>query len=448
MFYQGTLQDGISTAVGQQKLVLCFVTDESEESTQWENEFLLDESLSKLIKDQSVALRLTAGSDEAGYLAQIFPLPRTPTVVIIQNGELKEYITPGTTKEDFFRRIQNAFSATSSSVPVSASTSTPQPEPAPAASSSQGVSPSGESSTSENVRRILTERAAKLKTQKEEAERKAKEQAKEERNKAKAKGKADAEAGAKTDNAVAHKAAEAVKKKRQEQQEERRRILKRIEDDKAERRLRAQAREQMRTEDLKGGDVASSLVNAPESKLPSTTKASGMTALQVRMFDGSTLRSRFKTTSPLKTIRSWVDENRTDGSQPYTFKQVLTPSPNKTIDETEENKSVGELGLSPSSTLVLIPVKNFTTAYDASSQNIVSRFFAFILGIFSWFFGLFTSGDARAPAGAGEDSAGSSQDQSRIQSFGNQTDRQRDQQLYNGNSLNFEPRPDEEEKDD
>lgn len=26
MFYQGTLQEGISTAVGQQKLVLCFVT--------------------------------------------------------------------------------------------------------------------------------------------------------------------------------------------------------------------------------------------------------------------------------------------------------------------------------------------------------------------------------------------------------------------------------------
>lgn len=386
-----------------------------------------------------MALRLTAGSDEAGYLAQIFPLPRTPTVVIIQNGELKEYITPGTSKEDFFRRIQNAFSATSSSAPVSASTSTPQPEPAPAASSSQGVTPSGESSTSENVRRILAERAAKLKTQKEEAERKAKEQAKEERNKAKAKGKADAEAGAKTDNAVAHKAAEAVKKKRQEQQEERRRILKRIEDDKAERRLRAQAREQMRTEDVKGGDVASSLVNAPESKLPSTTKASGMTSLQVRMFDGSTLRSRFKTTSPLKTIRSWVDENRTDGSQPYTFKQVLTPSPNKTIDETEEDKSVGELGLSPSSTLVLIPVKNFTSAYDASSQNIVSRFFAFILGIFSWFFGLFSSGDARAPAGAGQDSAESSQDQSRIQSFGNQNDRQRDQQLYNGNSVSLQP---------
>lgn len=28
MFYSGTLQEGISTAVGQQKLVLCFVTGE------------------------------------------------------------------------------------------------------------------------------------------------------------------------------------------------------------------------------------------------------------------------------------------------------------------------------------------------------------------------------------------------------------------------------------
>jgi hypothetical protein len=29
MFYTGTLQEGISTAVGQQKLVFCFVTGEA-----------------------------------------------------------------------------------------------------------------------------------------------------------------------------------------------------------------------------------------------------------------------------------------------------------------------------------------------------------------------------------------------------------------------------------
>lgn len=61
MFYEGSLQEGISAAVGQQKLVFCFVTgklrgnrrrslvltwvDGNEESTTWENEFLQDLSV-------------------------------------------------------------------------------------------------------------------------------------------------------------------------------------------------------------------------------------------------------------------------------------------------------------------------------------------------------------------------------------------------------------------
>ncbi|WKT47921.1 hypothetical protein QSH57_012826 [Fusarium oxysporum f. sp. vasinfectum] len=417
MFYEGTLQEGISTAVSQQKLVLCFVTDESDESTQWENEFLVDDTLSDLLKEHSIALRLKAGSEEAGYLAQIFPLPRTPTVVIIKNGELKEYITPGTSKEDFLRRT-------------------------PAASEQQSTPPTAAPSTSENVRRILAERAARLQAQKEENERKVKE----ERARTKEKAKAEAEAGMDTDNARAHKQAEAVRKKKQKDQEEKARILKRIEDDKAERRLRAEQREKQKLDNLKGGDVAASLVSAPETKLSSTSKSGAITALQVRLFDGSTLRNRFKTTAHLKEVRHWVDENRGDGSQPYTFKQVLTPLPNKNIDETEEDKPLGDLGLFPSSTLVLIPVKKFTTAYD-DSQGIVSRVIGFILGIFTWIFSLFGGGDERTGhRGPTSDAPGSSQE--RVQSFQNRRDQQRDQQLYNGNSLNFEPRPEEEEKDE
>ena len=67
--------------------------------------------MSELICNQALALRLQAGSEEAGYLSQIFPLPQTPTVVIIKNGDLKEYITPGASKEDFVRRIHTAFDA-------------------------------------------------------------------------------------------------------------------------------------------------------------------------------------------------------------------------------------------------------------------------------------------------------------------------------------------------
>ncbi|KAF5000853.1 hypothetical protein FGRMN_1461 [Fusarium graminum] len=448
MFYEGTLQEGISTAVGQQKLVLCFVTDETDESTQWENEFLTDETLSDLLDQHAVALRLKAGSEEAGYLAQIFPLPRTPVVVIIKNGELKEYITPGTNKEDFLRRVQTAFNSVSAAPaqPVAQPIpQQPQPETPAAPAPAQNSPPTVPPATSENVRRILAERAARLQNQREENERRVKD----ERARTKEKAKAEAEAGMNTDNARAHKAAEAVKKKRQQDQEERARILRRIEDDKAERRIRAEAREKQRVDSIKGGDVASSLVNAPETKLASSTKTGGMTALQVRLFDGSTLRSRFKTSAHLKEIRKWVDENRTDGAQPYTFKQVLTPLPNKNIDETEEDKAVGELGLSPSSTLVLIPVKKFTTAYD-NSQGVVSRFIGFILGIFYWFLGLFGAGEERTThrATTSGDAPISSREQSRIRGFQNQRDQQRDQQLYNGNSLNFEPRPEEEVKEE
>ncbi|UPK91563.1 hypothetical protein LCI18_002498 [Fusarium solani-melongenae] len=431
MFYQGSLQDGISTAVGQQKLVLCFVTDESEEGVQWETEFLTDDTLSDLIKGHAIALRLTAGSEEAGYLAQIFPLPRTPTVVIIKNGDLKEYITPGTSKEDFIRRVQSVFNSTTSS---SAAT---QPTPAPPSAPAQPEPPTAappavapQTSTSENVRRILADRAARLQEQR-EAEKKAKEErAKAEKAKAAAMDK---------DNAAAHKAADAVRKRKQQDLEERARILKRIADDKAERRMRAEERQKQRSETVETPIEA-------VTELPSMTKVGSMTALQVRLFDGSTLRSRFKSETALKEVRSWVDESRADGKQPYTFKQVLTPLPNKNIDETEEDKTIGDLGLSPSSTLVLIPVKKYVSAYD-DSGNIFTRFIYFILGFFTWFFGLFGSREDRgAPQAPGhdDDAPASPRDESRIQTFQNQ---QRDQQLYNGNSLNFEPRPDEEEKD-
>ncbi|KAM0524835.1 hypothetical protein ACHAPE_000939 [Trichoderma viride] len=489
MFYQGSLQEGISTAVGQQKLVLCFVTNENDESKTWETEYLQDNSLSKLIETQAVALRLLADSDEAGYLSQIFPLPKTPTVVIMKHGELKEYIAAGTSKEDFLRRVFVAFNAAppapASSLPSPAASPTssptrlsaPVPVPAPASHSnsnspSPSPSPSSQAQThippataqaaaqSEIISRILAERAAKLQAQKEEAERRAKE----ERVKAQEKAKAEAQAGADTDGARVHKQAEELKKKRHAEQEERRRILKRIEDDREERRMRAEAKERQRIDNQKIGDVAASLVNSKESKLPSTTRVSEMASIQVRLFDGSTIRSRFKTAAPLKEVRRWVDENKGENKSPYTFKQVLTPAPNKNIDSTEENRALGELGLIPSSTLVLIPVQNYSTAYPGEkpqNSSFFSKFLRTILGFFVWILSLVglagrehrggeapsnrERGSGRERASDATARAVSEERRRRVRGLQNLADRQRDHQLYNGNSLNFEPRPDEDE---
>ncbi|KAL7947798.1 hypothetical protein V8C42DRAFT_315625 [Trichoderma barbatum] len=482
MFYQGTLQEGISTAVGQQKLVLCFVTNENDESRTWENEYLQDSSLSKLIETQAVALRLIAESEEAGYLSQIFPLPKTPTVVIMKHGELKEYISAGTSKDDFLRRILVAFNAappaasvsaaaaSSSSLPSPASSPASSPTrlaaPVPAAASASVLAPAPSTSPSQTqshtqtqappasvqaaaqseiVNRILAERAAKLKAQKEEAERRAKE----ERAKAQEKAKAEAQAGANTDGARVHQQAEELRKKRMVEQEERRRILKRIEDDREERRMRASAKEQQKIESQKAEDVVAS----KQSKLSPIKKVSEMASIQVRLFDGSTIRSRFKTASPLKEVRSWVDENRGENKAPYTFKQVLTPLPNKNIDATEEGKTLGELGLIPSSTLVLIPVQKYSSAYSVAEQqqqSFFSKFLATILGFFTWLLSLVGLGSGQRAA-AGErgqgrgDAAARTASEERNRRVRGLQNLQRDHQLYNGNSLNFEPRPDDDE---
>ncbi|KND92605.1 UBX domain-containing protein 7 [Tolypocladium ophioglossoides CBS 100239] len=443
MFYQGSLQEGISTAVGQQKLVLCFVTNKNEESQQWEDEFLHDSSLTGLIQGQAVALRLEAGSDDAGYLAQIFPLPQTPTVVIMKHGELKEYISAGASKDEFIRRVQSAFNVSPAAAPHAG-----EPSPLAPQAEASSLSSSPQTDRSENVRRVLAERAEKLQAQKDEAERRAKE----ERAKAEDKAKAEAAARADTDAARTHTQAELLKKKRQQESEERKRILKRIEDDRTERHQRAAEREQKRIDGQKTGDIAASLVNAPETKLPSTTRVGEMASIQVRLFDGSTMRSRFKTAASFKDVRAWVDEKRTDGRLPYTFRQLLTPMPNKAIDEMEEGKSLGELGLAPSSTLILIPVQKFSSAYEGGSQSVLSRVIAAILGFFTWLMGLIGLGGnremAQRPVAAGSERSSSSAQEKdrRIRGFQNPNDQRRDQQLYNGNSLNFEPRPDEDER--
>ncbi|RFU77558.1 hypothetical protein TARUN_4684 [Trichoderma arundinaceum] len=455
MFYQGTLQEGISTAVGQQKLVLCFVTNENEESEKWENEYLREGPLLTLIETQAVALRLLAGSEEAGYLSQIFPLPKTPTVVIMKHGELKEYIAAGTSREDFLRRMFAAFNAappaavTSSSSPTSPASSpatspTRLSAPVPAAAAPVTAAPVTPASPfpstfpPPSVTQMLAARAAQIKAEKEEAERKAREEA-------------EAEA------ARAHSQSEELKKKRQAEQEERRRILQRIKDDREERRRLASEQKQQRLDSQKVG-AAAAAASPPMSKLPSTTKMSDMASIQVRLFDGSTIRSRFKTASPLKEVRRWVDENRGESKAPYTFKQVLTPLPNKNIDATEENKALGELGLVPSSTLVLIPVQKYSSAYSSSAgrqDSVFSRFLRLVLGFFTWLLSLVgLAGEQREAAGRREPErapdatarASSEERRRRVQGLQNLVDRQRDHQLYNGNSLNFEPRPDDDEK--
>lgn len=418
--------------------------------------------LSTAIQNEGVALRLEAGSDEAGYLAAIFPLPKIPTLVIIKKGDLKGYIAAGTSKEDFLSRSLAALGPSPQSQPsgLSHSSEATGQTQAPVASTHDQASSSTNAAASTSS---SPSAASPTPTQTEEAgaglrsfyaERREREEARRQEEGRKEKEARAARAAAAASDMSPHavetrKHAEKIKKQRQDAADERARVLRRIQDDKLERHARAAASKQPKI-----GDVAASIASAQSSSMkPSTHQA----AIQVRLFDGSSLRTRFQSTkTTLKgDVRQWIDGNRTDGSEPYRFKLLLTPpQASRKIDETEEGKTLAELGLAPSSTLVLTPVRNYAEAYSSPRSGIMGLpfvVFGFFAGLLAWIWGLVSGvfsglrgrasnrGQAREEQerAANEEQAARVREQrkGKFAQFANPDDRRGEQQLYNGNSV-------------
>ncbi|TVY92155.1 UBX domain-containing protein [Lachnellula willkommii] len=464
MFHEGDLQSGISKALEESKLVACFVTDDGEESNKWENDFI---QLKASLAEQTILLRLKAGSQEAGYLAAIFPLPKTPTFVVIQNGELKEYLAAGITREEFMRRMgvilgsrvveshqspdsqPSASTATTSSEAVPQPTSEQSPYTVPTSQPSQQPAPARRQQSAAD---LLAERSARLEQQKKEKE-------KEQQSKGKGKAPAETKSQGKSPEKAAASPADMKyalmqKKRQQDAKDERARILKRVEDDKAQRRQDAAERKARAKADAESESQSSATApSSSRSNHPSTRSAE--CAVQVRLFDGSTIRSRFPSSGNLRVhVRPWIDEKQ-ERDTPYTFKQVLTPLPNKNISISEEEETLQALGLTPSATLILIPVDGYTSAYEGGGGGLVYRSAAAGYNIVSSGVGMVTGALGSLLGGGGAASAQEEHENAPSASIPSTSinvrtlrDQQRsdDQQFYNGNALNFEPRKDDEDK--
>ncbi|RWA07912.1 hypothetical protein EKO27_g7194 [Xylaria grammica] len=451
MFFEGTLQEGISTALQQSKQVVCFVTDGESESQQWEDEFLTDDSIRPGLESQSVILRLLAGSEEAGYLEALFPVPKKPTIVIIQNGQLKEYIASGTSRDEFIKRLSKTISSGAQSQPSSSSLSTPVANPAQSRSaasqpshSSDGLYDDIQPTVASTSSSVPVQGAQSITTEEEKraaAEKKGKARAEAEEE---ARRRVDERCGCEPPNPEQAHANE-IKQRKQHANEERKRILKRIEDDKRARKERDAAERRARsllntnTDSESGGGGGGEPSIPLRQRLPKAGQGEHCN-LQVRLLDGSTIRMRFASDQTLGSdVREWIDAERTDGDAPYAFRIMLTPQPNKAIKAQEESKTLLSLGLAPSATLVLIPTR-YSVAYAGAGglfspvigafSTLYGAIMASLGGLFSLLFG---------GGGPGESPGGNDIPMENLRA------RRRDAQLYNGNSLNFEPRNEDEE---
>jgi hypothetical protein len=96
--------------------------------------------------------------------------------------------------------------------------------------------------------------------------------------------------------------------------------------------------------------------------------------LQVRLFDGRSIRSSFTPTQTIRNdVRPWLDEQMTEDKRPYNLKHVLTPLPSRTLSMSEESQALQDLGLGSTANLVMVPVASYTEAYASAAAGLPAR---------------------------------------------------------------------------
>jgi hypothetical protein len=288
---------------------------------------------------------------------------------------------------------------------------------------------------------------------------------KETAEKAERKAKADARKESMTANPDSAKAKQATyaqqqRKRQQDAKLERERILTQIEHDKAERKEKEVQRKALGKAQAQGNGGDATLVDQQLlSEINRVPRSSGAKdcAIQVRLLDGHTIRTRFRLDMTLRTdVRAWVDKERSDGESPYTFKQILAPLPNRVLSISEEEENLQLLGLAPSATLVMIPVQGYTDAYGgnqgilfrgaAAGYNAVSTGAGLVTGALGAVLGLGQAtaqeeGSASRESPAQSPAPGSEYRGSasgiNIRTLRDQQECQDDHQFYNGNQVSL-----------
>jgi UBX domain len=452
MFYEGDLQSGIALAVQQAKVVLCFVRDESSTSEQWE---AVLSDIAELVKTETVALRLNAGSQEAGFLSSFCPLKSVPTVVSVKNGVVQLHlwaegqgsVTPEQLKielEGALRKdvgvctSEQTLSATTAASNINLTPPAPNVNSTPTVSSITPRSPAPNPATNSQPR--LTPPANAIASN------------------PPAQSIPPSSTASQAQQSQRADYIKMQKEREQKQRDERERIRQQIKSDREERRRREELRKQPQAQAV---DVTGNMSPTP------TAPKSHDIRVQVRTFDGSTLRQTFTSSANISSdIRPWIDSTSLQ-SIPYNLKIILTPLPNRNIEAAEEEQSLVDLGIKGSCTLVMVPVKGYVESYTGSTTggllgsavsggyNVVAGTAGAVLGGVKSFFGWnspasTTEPDTGSINGGNQNDPGQPTQNVRVRTLADQridAAKKKDQQFYNGNQLNFEPRK-EEGKDD
>ncbi|KAJ5548763.1 hypothetical protein N7513_005997 [Penicillium frequentans] len=436
-FYEGSLQDGIALALRETKAVVCFVrviprmqesqppnrgacADDTQMSSTWEEEYFDGEEIAQTLDTGAVLLRITAGSQEAGFLTSLCPIAKFPTVIVINNGTLKEYLVPEISKDAFQSRLGVAVKGQKPSEPVEQSQSS-----APAVAPVPNITP-------RQYPTYPTPQAARV------AAASTQPKPREDNN---------STGESATNNAQPKKT---VPAKPQPSKEEHKKPI---------------AKQEKAPLKSKQTIPSKKATPSSEERKPQSPVARGPPANTDSKCDCS-MEALFSPTQTIRSdVRPWLDGQMGTEQRPYNLKHILTPLPSRTLSVSEESQSLQDLGLGSTANLVMVPVSSYTDAYSAAGSslpvrgisavyNAVSSVASTATGLVGSFIGYgptatTANGSGSPPASTPASSENTQRPRNsglNIRTLRDQQNDRKDSQFYNGNQLNFEPR-DKDRKD-
>ncbi|KAF9919320.1 hypothetical protein BX616_008338 [Lobosporangium transversale] len=348
----------------------------------------------------------------------------------------------------------NDFVSVSVSAPSASLTAVTPTMSIPTTTSTAIVSPSPSSivegshsrfGQAQELKELMKER--KLKREKEELEA-AKQREKDRRSSSKALSEAQRELAEKQSKKIKDQ----MEKDKREEAEYKRRVKQALEEDKARRKAekeKAQAAvvttaalgSSTEQEVLTPADIHaqnSSLTQARNDAAPAL--AYDTSRLNIRLFDGSSVRHTFKATDTLEQVREWINQNQEEDEDTYNIVQLIPP---RTF--TDESRMLRDLELCPSATLVLRKTTKSSSAYRGtgdggiptvlgygwSALSLVGKVASSAYSTVSYYNPLASSGNE------GSNSAGRPSDMTRDSRSDSYKKKDREVS-YNGNSTNLE----------
>ncbi|KAH8551940.1 hypothetical protein BGW37DRAFT_520210 [Umbelopsis sp. PMI_123] len=369
IWFQGPVAEAVTQVNAKGCVFVVFARDESPESDAM-SAILEDDSIVQRLREHAVAITLSKDTDNANLFNQLYPIHRYPSLFFLKAGVIVDVITGSDTSSaeitnKFDKAVAHSVTQPPAPQPVArpaAPTSTP-PAPEPTGVSSPTVTESA--STAAQTPLSAAEKKEALKKKLELARKKrAEEEEKNKREKEIQRRRTGQEIQAAQESheeRQRRKYAEEVKKERKAEEEHRRQLREQIESDKRE---RAAQRQREIEERQKSNSTPLSNATSTASSSKSTTTVCN---LNVRQLDGSQIRKQFNAVDTLDVVMKWIDQERTDGDAPY---MLLAQFPTRQFSVGDESRTLRELELVPSSTLIMKPSRKVTTAYAPTAPGI------------------------------------------------------------------------------